>query len=250
MDSISFSLVALLFFAALIIGSLDAIAGAGGLLVVPLLLSIGLHPTAALATNKVQGAVGTASATLTFWRAGAIRWSTMWPVALVALLAGALGTLTVQHLDPSLLRHSIPVLLIAVALYMYPSSRLGEVDRPPLVPFWIFMTAVAGVALYDGLLGLGTGSLLLTLLSGLLGQNVRSATAHTKLLNFASNLGSVSFFILGGQVVWPVAIAMAAGSLIGAQLGAQAVLLRGSSLVRPIVVISALAMAARLLWHS
>ena len=64
-------------------------------------------------------------------------------------------------------------------------------------------------------------------IAGLLGQELRRATAHTKLLNFASNAGPLLFFVLGGKVVWVAGLAMAAGQVIGARLGANAVLARG-----------------------
>lgn len=84
-------------------------------------------------------------------------------------------------------------------------------------------------------------------ITALLGQELRQATAHTKLLNFASNVGSLLFFVLGGKVVWTAGFAMAAGQVIGARLGANAVLARGAGLVRPLVIAAALTMAVRLL---
>jgi len=74
----------------------------------------------------------------------------------------------------------------------------------------------------------------------------QSPPRHTKLLNFASNAGPLLFFVLGGKVVWVAGLAMAAGQVIGARLGANAVLARGAELVRPFVVVAALAMAVRL----
>jgi uncharacterized membrane protein YfcA len=62
----------LLFGCALGIGCIDAISGGGGLLTVPLLLSLGFAPTHALATNKLQGAFGTGSSTFAFTQAAAL----------------------------------------------------------------------------------------------------------------------------------------------------------------------------------
>ena len=63
---------------ALIAGAIDAIAGGGGLLCLPALLIAGLNPVAALATNKLQGTFGTASATAIFWRKGLINPQHLW----------------------------------------------------------------------------------------------------------------------------------------------------------------------------
>ena len=59
MELLSYETVALLFIVALTAGFIDTIAGGGGLLTIPALLYIGLPPSSALATNKLQGTVGT-----------------------------------------------------------------------------------------------------------------------------------------------------------------------------------------------
>ena len=89
----------------------------------------------------------------------------------------------------------------------------------------------------------GTGAFLVVGLATLFGYSLRRATANAKLINFASNLGSLAFFILGGKVVWAAGFAMAAGQVIGARLGAIAVLRKGARIVRPLVVITAVGMA-------
>lgn len=246
--SIGLELAVLLFACAIGIGCLDAISGAGGLLTVPLVLALGFPPIQALATNKLQGVFGTGSSTLAFARAGTIDARAMRPAALSAAIGAALGTLTVEQIDSDILRRLIPLALIAVALYFLFSPRLGDADQPARIPIALFApTAAGGIAFYDGLLGLGTGGFLVASTASLLGQNLRTATAHAKLLNFTSNVGSFAFFALGGNVVWTAGFAMAAGQVIGARLGARVVLAKGAKVVRPLVVLAALGMAVRLL---
>ena len=81
----------------------------------------------------------------------------------------------------------------------------------------------------------------------LLGYNLRRATAHTKLLNFTSNLAALLVFLPGGHIVWTVALTMATGQLIGAWIGSHLVLRHGTRLVRPILVAASLAVSAKLL---
>ena len=245
--SISLELVMLLFACAIGIGCLDAICGAGGLLTVPLLLALGFPPTQALATNKLQGVFGTGSSTLTFAHAGTIDARKMWPMALAAAIGGTIGTLAVQQIDVGVLRRLIPIALIGVAVYFLLSPGLGDMDRQRRLPMILFAPVAGGIAFYDGLLGLGTGAFLVAAVARFLGQNLRTATAHAKLLNFTSNVGSLTIFVLGGNVVWVAGFAMAAGQVIGARIGARLVLAKGAKIVRPLVVLAALAMAVRLL---
>lgn len=101
--------IILLFVAATATGFVDAIAGGGGLITVPALLAAGVNPVAAIATNKIQGSFGTASATWTFWRRGHIDFALLkWP--LIATVAGAaLGAVVVTFVDPAWLMVLMPL---------------------------------------------------------------------------------------------------------------------------------------------
>jgi uncharacterized protein len=229
-------------------GFVDAIAGGGGLLTVPALLLFGFDPVAAVATNKLQGTFGTASATLTFARARLIDWRDALPMAAAAFVGAVGGAMTVKLLPTSVLLAVMPALLVAMAIYFALSKKLKDEDaRRRIAPLAFTASIAIGVGFYDGLFGPAAGSFYLLGFVTLLGFGVRRATAHTKLLNFASNLGSLMLFIMTGAVVWPAGLAMAAGSLAGAQIGSRLALRHGARLVRPLLVLVSCAMALKLL---
>ncbi len=238
-------------------GCLDAIAGGGGLLTLPALLLAGLDPASALATNKLQGAFGTASATTAFARAGKIDWRAAWPMAVMAGVASVAGASAVRLLPASILLLMMPVLLIAVAIYFGLKGVMDTADaRARLLPGSFALLPAPAIGFYDGLFGPGAGSFYMLALVGLRGFGMVRAIAHTKLLNFSSNVGSLSFFVVAGLVVWPVGLAMAAGSLAGAQLGSRLALRHGAWLARPLLVATSCAIAIKLLldeaspWHA
>jgi uncharacterized membrane protein YfcA len=72
------------------------------------------------------------------------------------------------------------------------------------------------------------------------------AMSFTKLANASCNLGSLSIFLAKGLIIWPIAIAMAIGSFLGAQLGAKVAVRFGSKLVRPMIVVVCCALAVKL----
>lgn len=84
----------------------------------------------------------------------------------------------------------------------------------------------------------------------LAGFNLAKATAHAKVLNFASNVGSLSFFIFSGHVIWLMGFAMLGGQLIGARLGARMVLSRGQKLIRPMLVTVSFLMSIKLIYDN
>jgi len=243
-----FHLAPLLFGLALLSGLIDAIAGGGGLITVPLLLWTGLSPVEALATNKAQAVWGSFAATANFVRRGAVDLRRA-ALAVACTFAGAaLGALLVQYLASDLLERLVPVLLIGFALYFLFSPRVSDIDSHHRIGERAFaFMAGTGVGFYDGFFGPGTGTFFAMGYVALLGYGLRRATAHAKLLNFTSNLAALLFFLLGGHVVWAIALIMAAGQLAGGWIGAHLVLRHGALLIRPVLVIASLAVSLKLL---
>ncbi|MFT5720162.1 MAG: putative membrane protein YfcA [Motiliproteus sp.] len=243
--------LALLLVLGAVAGFISAIAGAGGLLVLPVLLLLGLDPIAALATNKLQNVFGTASSMFNYFRKGKIEFRGMGSAILCALFGAALGTYTVQRIDAALLAWLIPLLLIGIALYFMFSSRVGDSDAQPRLSHRAFaLSAALGIGFYGGFFGPGIGSLFAAAFVALRGYNLVRATAHTKVLVFATNTASLLLFISAGQVLWSIGLSMAAGQVIGARLGSNLVINKGARLVKPLIIFATLALAARLLWQS
>ncbi len=245
---LSIGLMLLLFAGGALAGFIDAIAGGGGLVALPLLLFTGLSPAQALATNKLQGCFGTFSASYYFIRRGLVRPRDITTMVACTFVGAAAGTLLVQRLDPSFLTLAIPVLLIATAGYFWFSPQMGEEDAQQRIGVLGFSLSVGfGVGFYDGFFGPGTGSFFAIAFVSLLGFGLTKATAHTKVLNFTSNIASLLFFIAGGQVMWALGLTMAAGQLVGGRLGARLVVRKGSKLIRPLVVTMCIVMSLKLL---
>lgn len=238
----------ILFALALSAGVVDAIAGGGGLITVPALLWAGLGPVETLATNKAQGVVGTASATANFLHKRAIDLRAALPAVACTFVGAAAGTLLVRRLGGELLDWLVPLLLAAFALYFMFSPRVSDLDSRERLGQAAFALAVGtSVGFYDGFFGPGAGTFFAMGYVALLGYNLRRATAHTKLLNFTSNLAALLFFLPGGHVVWSYGLVMAAGQLVGAWLGSHLVLRHGTRLIRPLLVLASLAVSAKLL---
>lgn len=243
----SLELLAGLFVVASLAGWVDAIAGGGGLIVLPALLTTGLPPALVLGTNKLQASFGSFSASLAFIRRGVVEPRRMAPLIAATFVGSLAGTLLVAHLDPRFLKDLIPLLLIALALYtLIFGGRLARGGRARIAdrPF----TALCGTGLgfYDGFLGPGTGSFWALAFATLKGFDLRLATAHAKIVNFASNLASLACFAALGVVSWKIGLVMAVGQFLGARVGASLVLRDGARIIRPMIVLMSLAITTRL----
>ena len=233
----------------LLAGFVDAVAGGGGMLTVPALLSIGMPPISALATNKMQSVIGTAMATYTYWRRGYVSFKALIP-SIAATFAGSfIGALVVKQIDTSLLNLAVPVALIGVALYFLFAPNLSDADKTARLAFpkWVPLLGLV-IGFYDGIFGPGTGSFFTIGFVLLFGLGVTRAAGNTKLLNLVSNSAALAIFIPSGDVVWPAVLAMACGQLIGGYVGARAGIRFGAKLIRPLVVVISITMAAKLLF--
>ncbi|WP_127956954.1 TSUP family transporter [Serratia microhaemolytica] len=245
------TLLGLLFLVALLAGFIDSIAGGGGLLTVPALLAVGVPPAQALATNKLQAVGGSFSASWYFVRRGAVDLAAEKLTILFTLLGSVLGALLIQHLHADLLRQMLPLLVIAIGCYFLLTPQLGQYDQQRRLggfAFGLFAGAIIGF--YDGFFGPGAGSFYALAYVTLCGFNLAKATAHAKVLNFTSNLGSLVLFIIAGKVLWNIGLIMLLGQVIGARLGARMVLSKGQRLIRPMIVVMSLLISVKLLYDN
>ncbi len=229
-------------------GFVDAIAGGGGLIAVPALLSAGLPPIAAFATNKVQSAIGTSIAAFTYWRKGLVSLAKLLPAMILAFAGSFTGAFVVKQVDTTILQFAVPVALILIAAYFVFAPKLTDADSHARLSFTVFVPLMGfGIGFYDGLFGPGTGSFLTMGFVALFGLGATRAAGNTKVLNLMSNLGALALFIPAGDVVWPAAAAMAGGQIVGGYLGAMTGIRFGAKLIRPLVVIVSVILALRLL---
>jgi hypothetical protein len=245
---VDFDLIAILTGVAFVAGFVDSIAGGGGLLALPALLVAGLDPVSALATNKLQGSFGTGSAVIAYARQRHIDFRRSLPMVATTFAGAVLGVLAVKFAPTALLSAILPVLLIVMAIYFALSRRLSNDDARPRMSERAFTFSVApALGFYDGIFGPGVGSFFLLGFVTLLGFSVLRASAHTRLLNFTSNIAALAIFAASGKIVWILGLAMGVGQFLGAQIGARLAISQGARIIRPLLVLVSCGMAIKLL---
>lgn len=221
-------------------GLVDSIAGGGGLISLPAFLLAGLPPHTAIATNKLSSTLGT-----TISAARLIRYIDL-PLASVsvifALLGSALGSRLSLLADEKLIQHMLLPILVVVAYYVLRKKDLGESSReeaslPRIRMFLLSMLISLAVGCYDGFYGPGTGTFLLLLFTGLTKLDVLTASANTKVVNLASNVGSLVIFMLHGKVFYALGLPAALFCVLGHYIGSGLVVKNGTRIVRPIILV-------------
>lgn len=249
--TIDYRLYPVLLLTGLVAGFVDSIAGGGGLITIPVLLNLGMPAPLALGTNKLQASFGSGSATWHYGQAGLIHFRDCRLGILCTLVGATVGTLLVRRLPEDVLRQLIPWLLVGIALYVIFQPRLGEQERRPRwSPGTFHLVFGLGIGFYDGFFGPGTGTFWAMAYMLALGFNMTRATAHTKVMNFTSNLASLAVFLVSGHVHFGAGLCMGAGQLLGARLGSKVVIRRGTRFIRPVFIAVVLAITVRLVWKN
>lgn len=227
----------LLVIAGLFAGIVDTMAGGGGLISLPALLSAGLPPTLALGTNKLQGCVGEISASLHFILRKKIDLKSLpYPLIFTTLFA-IIGGISIQLLHPKLLEKGIPFLLLGVLIYTLLAPKPTETPKKPRCS-WQKFGLVFGtlIGFYNGFFGPPTGSLWMFALMAFMGMNIVTATMHAKPLNAIGNLTSLIPFIFLGNVDYLAGLAMIIGQLVGTRIGATLVIHKGQAFLKPFYI--------------
>lgn len=240
----------LLFATGLFAGFVDSIAGGGGLISVPVLMTTGMPPQMVLGTNKLQSSFGAFSSVYNYTKKGVVDMKSTFYGIVFTIIGAVLGTISVQLMDPSIIRHLIPILLVPVFVYSLVSGSMDK-KREARLPRRVFFL-IAGLVLgfYDGFFGPGTGSFWAAALVFFMGMELTQATGTTKVMNFTSNIVALSLFIIGGNVNYAAGFVMAAGSIIGARAGSSLAVKKGSRFIRPVFVSVVMLTIVRLLYQN
>ena len=223
--------------AAFVAGFIDAIVGGGGLIQTPAtLVVLPQYPVATLlGTTKIPSFLGTAMAAFQYAGRVPIQKKLLALMCTLALTAAYLGSKTVSIVSNTYMKPVIFCVLILVALYTYTKKDFGisATRQHKIKREWIPASVFAVViGFYDGFIGPGAGSFLILFFVSILGFDFLRASAHSKFVNLATNMGSILFFGGSGHILFQYAIPMAICNFTGSLFGARLAILKGNAFIR------------------
>lgn len=241
MEFIEPSMLVILALVAFTAGFIDAVAGGGGMLTVPALLSIGLPPHIALGTNKLAATFASSTAALTYYRKRLFQPKLWYRAFLATLLGATLGTLVVDMISTDWLEKVLPLIILATAIYTIwhrsPAQDSHHEIDSSMANFnkkQSLQGAVLGF--YDGVAGPGTGAFWTVSSMALYKVNILLASGLAKAMNFTSNFTSLVTFALLGHINWVLGLTMGVCLMAGAYIGAHSAIKFGAKFIRPIFV--------------
>lgn len=222
-------------------GWVDAVVGGGGLIQLPIVMSVpGLSAIQAVATNKLGSVFGTTVSAATYARRIKPEPRQIIPMGIGALAGSLGGALVATRLPKEVFT---PIIIAALAIVLLITILKPSLGRTELLRHsgrghlsrGVILAVLVGF--YDGVLGPGTGSFFVMGLVGWLGYSFLNASARAKILNWCTNIAALALFIPHGYVHWGIGLTLAAGNMTGAALGARTALSKGSGFVRIIMIV-------------
>lgn len=202
-----------------------------------------------IGTLKIPAFSGTAVAAWQYTKKIKLRRRLVSVACTIAFFASFFGSELLLHVRNDFLKPMLVFVLAAVALYTFFKKDLGQApERQMRRRFRALIVAAIALVIgfYDGFIGPGAGSFLILAFITLLGFDFLQASAHAKMVNLATNLGSVTLFVFRGEIIWLIAIPMALSNAAGGWLGARIALRKGNKFVRLVFLIVVTAILLRL----
>ena len=247
----SYEIITFLFFIAILVGFVDSIAGGGGLILIPVLLLLGFSPVHALGTSKLQSVFGKMSSVRYFYKSGEFNLKELKVPLIICFISSLIGALCVQHINTDILQRVLPWLIAIVACYFIFSKNLNKKINTKKINsnvFWLLIVPV--LAFYDGFFGPASGLFFVICFMSLMGIGIVSATAHTRLFLFVSNIAALITFAYFNHVVWFAGAVMAVGAWIGARYGSEVAHRKGIEIVKPLMLLVCFFLIIKLLYKS
>lgn len=235
---------------AFLAGFVDAIVGGGGLIQTPAgLIMFPNEPVArVIGSLKIPSFTGTVFAAKQYLQKAPIPLARLILFTSIAFAAAFSGSYCLTLVSNQFMKPVIFFVLVAIAIYTYTKKDLGlsSIVKENKFPWYKGAIICLLIGFYDGFIGPGAGSLLVLAFISWLGFDFLQANSHAKVVNLATNLGSIVLFMLKGSIMWSIAIPMAVCNAVGGFLGSKMAIAKGNKFIRTFFLIVIIATLCRL----
>lgn len=200
---------------------------------------------------KIPSFSGTAAAVWQYRKKVAMEEKLLAIMCTLAFAASYGGSYLLTQVSNAFMKPALLLALAAVAVYTYAKKDFGQREEKDIsaskqLRFGIFISLVIGF--YDGFIGPGAGSFLILAFIALLHFDFLHASAHAKVVNLATNLGSIVLFLSKGNILWNLALPMAAANMLGGIAGARLAITKGNRFIRVFFLVIVIGVLIRFCW--
>jgi Predicted permeases len=234
-------------------GFIDSIAGGGGLISLPAFLLTGLPVHQCYGTNKVASALGTTMAAVQFYKNKAVDIKPALFSSVFSLLSALVGTQIALRIPGDLLKKIFLLILPVIAVFVLFFSGKGKQKEIKLEGKKLYITcAIIGVVLglYDGMIGPGTGTMLIFMYTTFVGYDYIMASGNAKIVNLASNIAAAASYLIAGHVLFVIMVPAAVCNIAGNYVGSNLAMKKGDKFIKGLLVVMLISIFAKLFYDT
>ena len=219
---------ALMGLAAVMAGTINALAGGGTLITFPALLALGVPPIAANVTNTIALCPGFMGGILAQFDDLRGQGQRFWIFLIASVIGGVIGSVLLLRtgerafitLVPYLILTASCLLAIQGMIRVWLQRRSVRLEAGHKSETWAVLL-IGLAAIYGGYFGVAMSVVVLSLLGLMINDTLTRLNAIKQTVAFGANGAAAVLFIFSGRIIWPIALVMAVGALIGGTLGGR-----------------------------
>ena len=239
--------VLILFGVGLLAGTINVMAGGGSTLTLPTLIFLGLDAATANGTNRVAIALQNIFATLSFRQEKVSRFRQSLTFALWAMPGAVVGAIVAVRISDEWFQRILGIVMIAIVISMMIPRRRGKETTPEGIKSWWIYPVLFGIGFYGGFIQMGVGFLFMAAFYHLLRMNLVFVNIHKVVVILLYTGPTLLVFAWTGHVDWVLGLCLAAGNALGAWWAAKLAVRKGEKLIRYVLIVAVLIMAAKIL---
>jgi uncharacterized membrane protein YfcA len=236
------TLLFLIFLSGLAAGFVNVYAGGGTILVIALLVFHGVPVSVANGTNRIGVLAGTGAATVTFLKNKVISAKTALQLGIWSIPGSILGALFSVNINNEIFTKILAVIVIFIAVSLFIPNKNGENSKqfhPVIMAISMFI-----VGLYGGFIQTGVGLIQIAVFKHIGKMNLLQTNAYKMANNLIFTIPAVIIFAFTDSILIDCAIAVAAGSIIGAKVGSALAIKNGEKFIRIMMFVILMAISA------
>jgi uncharacterized membrane protein YfcA len=237
----------ILFGVGLVAGMINIMAGGGSTLTLPTLIFLGLDAATANGTNRVAIVLQNVFATWSFRRENVSRFRQSLTFALWTIPGAIAGAVAAVQVGDEWFRRILGIVMIGVVISMLlPQKEASDLSKDGVHSWWIY-PSLFGIGFYGGFIQVGVGFLIMAAFYHLLRLNLVFVNMHKVLVVLVYTIPALLIFAMTDHVDWVLGFGLAAGNSLGGWWAAKLSVRRGEQVIRYVLIVAVLIMAAKIL---
>lgn len=239
----------LLFAVGSIAGFVNVNAGGGSTITLPTMIFLGLDSALANGTNRVAILIQNIFAVSSFRKEKVHQFSESLKLSYITLPGAIIGALVSIRISDEWFQRLLALIMIGIVVTMFiPRTKQTYQDEISKAEHkWLIYVVLFFIGFYGGFIQVGVGFLFMAALYHILRISLVYVNMHKVFIVMIYTIPSLAVFALSGNVSWSFGFSLAAGNALGAWFGARASVKGGEKLIRYVLAVAIILMAAKLI---